>query len=222
MIGGTFPFLILFYFACSALPPTVFAGEDVLEKSDNCGNDPLGIYDGHLILKSLVTSRDDHSRVDRMGYLTIMGGDSKYTSFSLDVGFNRGQTSTEWHAKQPNLYVIAIEANSHLVRQFENGLEFESVRMHTMVVHAAASSRPGVMTFNPGKLRRVALACADSLVLIDSWRCDVRLVMLTFILLPSSLLLYVVVVAVDAVSIFYKDSAGETSATRGVFFRSKT
>ncbi len=150
MIATIFPFLVFFYFLCLVLPLTAHAGVDVQHTSDNCGSDPLGIYEGHLIMKSLVTSRDVHSRVDKLGYLAILGGDSRFTSFSLDVGFNRGQTSTAWHAKQPNLYVIGIDANSHLVRQFENGPEFESIREHTMVLHAAASSRPGVMTFNPG------------------------------------------------------------------------
>jgi FkbM family methyltransferase len=114
-------------------------------------HNPVDVYEGHLVIKNLITPRAIHAAVDDQGYLTSMGINSTYTSFSLDVGFNRGQTSKVWHAEQPNLYVVAIEANAHLVRQFEFGPEFEGIRPNTMVVQAAASSHDGgVITFNPG------------------------------------------------------------------------
>jgi len=121
------------------------------EPEDENENNPIGTYDGHLILKSLITHRGSHSQVDKDGYLTVMGPDSFYTSFSLDVGFNRGQTSAAWHSIQPHLYSIGIEANANLVYHFEHSQDLNSIRDNTMVVHAAASSRDGgVIRFNPG------------------------------------------------------------------------
>jgi FkbM family methyltransferase len=124
---------------------------DTISMSNEETHSPVGVYDSHLILKSLITPRAVHAHVDKDGYLTSMGVDSSYTSFSLDVGFNRGQTTLVWHKAQPHLYVVAIEANAKLVRQFEYGPEFDQIRPHTMVVHAAASTKNGgVVNFNPG------------------------------------------------------------------------
>ncbi len=119
-------------------------------ETQDSANDPLEVYDGHLVLKSIITPRAEHSHVDKQGYLTIMADGSSYTSFSMDVGFNAGQTSLHWHAHHPKLYVIGVEANHHLAYQFEHSSHFSSIRDHTLVVHAAASSRPGVVKFNPG------------------------------------------------------------------------
>ena len=90
-------------------------------------NNPIGVYANHLVLTDVVTIRDAHAEVDKDGFLKSMGTDSTYTSFSLDVGFNKGQTSLGWHAKQKNIYIIGIEANSHLVQRFEHIQEFTSI-----------------------------------------------------------------------------------------------
>ena len=142
--------LLVCMLLCAVLPFSYADSPNARSEPSASEGDALGVYDGHLILKSIVTPRGAHSQVDEQGYLMIMGAGSTYTSFSLDVGFNRGQSSSGWHQKQPHLYVIGIEANAHLARQFEHGAEFEEIRKNTMVIQAAAASRPGVVKFNPG------------------------------------------------------------------------
>jgi hypothetical protein len=56
---------------------------------------PFGVYSGQLVFADIVTSRSNISNVDNNGFLTILQGPpvSLIETFSMDVGFNRGQTT---------------------------------------------------------------------------------------------------------------------------------
>jgi hypothetical protein len=59
---------------------------------------PITVLDGHLLMAVALSARDAHVEVDENGFMKILDKDSPFTSFSLDVGFNRGQTSMGWRA----------------------------------------------------------------------------------------------------------------------------
>ena len=125
-----------------------FSFSNVLGKEES---NPITVLDGHLLMAVALSARDAHVEVDENGFMKILDKNSPFTSFSLDVGFNRGQTSMGWSAKQPSVYIIGIEANARLVSHFEHNPEFLSIRPHTLVVNAAAGTKEGGLShFNPG------------------------------------------------------------------------
>lgn len=112
-------------------------------------NDPISIFDGQLVLSNVISSRGNLSNVDEKGFLTVFRDDSIF-SFSMDVGFNRGQTSLPWLTQNKNMFVIGVEANDHLVTRFERSPEFDHIRDREFIFQVAAGSKPGIARFNPG------------------------------------------------------------------------
>jgi hypothetical protein len=119
---------------------------------------PIGVQHGHLVFTNLITSRPGFTSVDDAGLLTILLPDVqtkqyRYATFSMDVGFNKGQTSLAWVAngKLPHMFIIGVEANQLLVSKFEHTPPFHELRQRGFVVPGAVStSSSGVVTFNTG------------------------------------------------------------------------
>ncbi len=113
---------------------------------------PLSVHDGYLVFDGPVTARAAHAEVDDHGYYKILCEGTPFTSFSFDVGFNRGQSTKGWlEAQSPYLYIIGIEANARLVSHFEHSSEFANARSYVQVLNVAAGTKEGgVSMFNPG------------------------------------------------------------------------
>lgn len=105
------------------------------------------ISNGTLLITSTVTSHNSLSDVDDNGYIKAI---YKYKTFSIDVGFNRGQTSTKWLTDLTNLFVIGVEANDLLVSHFKYLPHFDPYRDREIVINGAVSRKKGVAKFNPG------------------------------------------------------------------------
>lgn len=116
---------------------------------DQTKEDPIGVFEGALTIASVVTSRSELAKVDEHGFLKAFYQPSINT-FSMDIGFNRGQTSLKWLQQLHDMFVIGIEANSALVNHFDHSPEFRAIRDREIVIWAGAGSKPGVAQFNPG------------------------------------------------------------------------
>lgn len=113
---------------------------------------PISVFQNHLLMADVVTSRGKLSEVDEHGHLKLFRDPVlSIERFSFDVGFNRGQTSYEWHRLLPSkLFVLGVDANANLVARFEHSSEFASIRQKTLVFRGAVGSKDGIALFNPG------------------------------------------------------------------------
>jgi len=107
----------------------------------------LIVSNGTLLITSTITSHNSLSDIDDNGYIKAM---YKYKTFSIDIGFNRGQTSTKWLTDLPNLFVIGIEANDLLVSHFKYLPHFDQYRDREILINGAVSTKKGIAKFNPG------------------------------------------------------------------------
>lgn len=126
---------------------------------------PFSVQEGGLLFRDTSGNTPLNHGVLDEGKLRIMKH-SNISSFSLDVGFNIGQTTIIWNREQKgqSLFVIGIEANEHLVRDWEthefterlDGIFNDAValapyREKVMLIHGAATTHSGgVAKLNPG------------------------------------------------------------------------
>ena len=115
----------LYLFTCTAILSTRNSKAQN-ENSTGIGN-PISVFDHVLVLANPATPRGTMSAVDDLGYLKVIS-EPWVQTFSLDVGFNRGQTSFGWLDKLSNLFIIGVEANHLLVTHFEHNPEFDRLR----------------------------------------------------------------------------------------------
>ena len=71
-----------------------------------------------------------------------------YQLFSMEIGFNRGQTSLA--RSHDNMFTIAVDANHALVKNFYENNQFDSIRSSILMIPGAVASKTGVAQFNTG------------------------------------------------------------------------
>ena len=125
----------------------------------------FSVQEGGLVFEDTTgQTKVKNGALDEQGKLRVLGKAGQ--AFSLDVGFNFGQTTIIWTREQQgqSVFVIGIEANANLVRNWERD-EFASrlegvlnepvaltpYRDKVMLIHAAATTHSGkVAKLNPG------------------------------------------------------------------------
>jgi hypothetical protein len=123
---------------------------------------PFSVMNGTLMFTEPLSVKHGNSAVDESGFLSgILSarnyGDKNNNSlaekrtFSVDVGINLGEVIlNDWLLPVPHMFVIGIEANHRLVRNFENLEAFRPVSHRALLIPAAVSTKPGLATFNTG------------------------------------------------------------------------
>jgi hypothetical protein len=102
-----------------------------------------------LVISNPASPQGSMSSVNELGYLKAIS-EPWVKTFSLDVGFNRGQTSLGWLKNLKSLFVIGVDANHLLVSRFEHSEEFEEIREKEIVLLGAVGTKYGTAMFNPG------------------------------------------------------------------------
>jgi FkbM family methyltransferase len=147
MFPSFYHLAILYLFTSVAILSIRQAIAQNINSTEN-GN-PISVFDHVLVLANPATPRGTMSAVDDLGYLKVIS-EPWVQTFSLDVGFNRGQTSFGWLDKLNNLFVIGVEANHLLVTHFEHNPEFDRLRSREIIILGAAGTKHGTALFNPG------------------------------------------------------------------------
>ena len=117
-----------------------------------------------LAFSQPLSFRYRYSSINQNGYLSIISENKNISTFSLDVGMNRGKVIyNDWLKVLPHLFVIGIEANHLLVSYHESNEQTKLLHNRAILIPAAVSSSRGISHFNTGSGFRVHMSDVGSL-----------------------------------------------------------